>query len=180
MKKELFTKRLKLVSVSAQDCDIIHSMLLNSHVKKYLCDNREIEKEIIEDMVRKSDSLFEEKRIGLWLIEDRGTQAITGFCGFIDGEVLELIYVIHPDFQDNGFATECSFGIIDYFKTLNLNDRIFAKIDLENTKSHLVAKKIGMIEVGIEKNQVTGGDMKLYELEAGFVASSFSVSERNA
>ena len=55
--------------------------------------------------------------------------------------------------------------VIDYFNQLKLKDDIFAKIDLPNVESHLVASKIGMKEIGIEKNVVTGGDMKLYELE---------------
>ncbi len=71
----------------------------------------------------------------------------------------------HPDFQSNGFATESSLRVIDYFNQLKLKDDIFAKIDFPNVESHVVAKKIGMKEVGVEKNLVTGGDMKLYKLE---------------
>ena len=56
--------------------------------------------------------------------------------------------------------------VIDYFNQLKLKDDIFAKIDLPNVESHLVANKIGMKEVGIEKNLDTGGDMKLYKLES--------------
>ncbi len=165
MKKELLTDKLRLVPVETQDCNLILAMLHNDKIKKYLCDNKDIEKEVVESIISKSESLFEEKGIGLWLIKDPVNHSIRGFCGFLNNDVLELIYVIHPDFQNNGFATESSLRVIDYFKQLKLKDDIFAKIDLPNVESHLVANKICMKEVGIEKNVVTGGDMKLYKLE---------------
>ena len=165
MKKELLTDKLRLVPVETQDCDLILAMLSNDKIKKYLCDNKDIEKEVVESIISKSESLFEEKGIGLWLIKDQVNHSIKGFCGFLNNDVLELIYVIHPDFQNNGFATESSLRVIDYFNQLKLKDDIFAKIDLPNVESHLVANKIGMKEVGIEKNLVTGEDMKLYKLE---------------
>ncbi len=165
MKKELLTDKLRLVPVETQDCDLILVMLCNDKIKKYLCDNKDIEKEVVESIISKSESLFEEKGIGLWLIKDPVNHSIRGFCGFLNNDVLELIYVIHPDFQNNGFATESSLRVIDYFNQLKLKDDIFAKIDLPNVESHLVANKIGMKEVGIEKNLVTGEDMKLYKLE---------------
>jgi RimJ/RimL family protein N-acetyltransferase len=73
--------------------------------------------------------------------------------------------VVHPDFENNGHATEACLGVIEYFSQLKLNYDVFAKIDLPNIESHIVANKIVMKEVGIEKNPVTGGDMKLYKLQ---------------
>ena len=165
MKKELLTSRLRLVPVETQDCDLIQAMLRNDKIQKYLCDNKDIEKDVVESIISKSDSLFEEKGIGLWLIKDPANHSTRGVCGFLKSDLLELIYVIHPDFQNKGFATESSLKVIDYFNQLKLKDDIFAKIDLPNVESHLVASKIGMKEIGIEKNVVTGGDMKVYKLE---------------
>lgn len=166
MKRKLLTDRLRLVPVQTQDFNLIYSMLRNKKIKKYLCDNKDIEKDVVESMIRKSDSLFEEKGIGLWLIKDRVNHSVKGFCGFLNTQALELIYVIHPDSQNKGFATESTLRIIDYFNQLKLQEVIFAKIDIPNVESHLVAKKIGMKEIGIEKNEVTGGDMKLYKLNS--------------
>ena len=165
MKKELLTSRLRLVPVETQDCDLILAMLRDDKIKKYLCDNQDLEKDVVEGIISNSESLFEEKGIGLWLIKDQSNHSTKGFCGFFKEDLLELIYVIHPDFQNQGFATESSLKVIDYFNQLKLKDDIFAKIDLPNVESHLVASKIGMKEIGIEKNVVTGGDMKVYKLE---------------
>ena len=165
MKRELLTSRLRLVPVETQDCDLILTMLRNDHIKKYLCDNKDIEKDVVESMIRKSDSLFAEKGIGLWLIKDQANHVTRGLGGFILSDLLELIYVIHPNFQNQGLATESCLKVIDYFKQLKLKDDIFAKIDLPNVESHWVARQIGMKEIGTEPNVVTGGEMKVYKLE---------------
>lgn len=159
------TDRLRLVPVELQDSDLIFILLRNDKIKKYLCDNKDIEKEAVENTVSNSETLFNEKGIGLWFIKDLVNHSIIGFCGFLNSDLLELIYVIHPDFQNNGFATEATLRVIEYFNQLKLKDDIFAKIDLPNVESHVVANKVGMREVGIEKNRVTGGDMKLYRLQ---------------
>lgn len=166
MKKELLTNRLRLIPVEPQNSDLIFSLLLNDKIKKYLCDNRDIEIDVVKRMISSSEILFEEKGIGLWLIRELATDSIVGFCGFFKNQLLELIYVVHPDFQNSGYATEASLRVIEYFDQFKLGDDVFAKIDLPNIESHVVANKIGMREVGIEKNRLTGGDMKLYKLQS--------------
>ncbi len=163
MKKVLLTDRLKLVPVETKNCDLLFSMLRNNKIKKYLCDNKNIEKETVAEIIGSSETLFEEKNVGLWLIHYLKERSVIGYCGFISDNALELIYVIHPDFQNKGFATEASLKVIHHL-TQNHAEDLYAKIDLPNLGSHTVAKKLGMKEIGIEKNEVTGGDMKVYKL----------------
>ena len=165
MKKKLLTDRLQLIPVGNRDGDTILTMLRNDKIKKYLCDNRDIEKDAVESIIDGSESLFEEKGIGLWLIKDLAGRSVIGLCGFLKSDVLEILFVTHPDFQNNGFATESALKVIAYFNQLKLKDEIFAKIDLPNAESHAVAGKIGLKEIGMEKNKVIGGDMTLYKLE---------------
>ena len=164
MKKELLTDRLRLIPVESRDGDEIFLLLRNDKIKKYLCDNKDIEQNVSRSMVSNSEILFKEKGIGLWLIRDLRNDSTMGFCGFLKNKQLELIYVIHPDFQNNGFATEATLRIIEHFKQLKINEDIYAKVDLPNTESHIVANKIGMNGIGMAKNLATGGDMRLYRL----------------
>ena len=46
----------------------------------------------------------------------------------------------------------------------NIQKDLYAKVDLPNKESHHVANKLGMKEIGPEKNEVTGGDMTVYKL----------------
>ena len=109
MKKELLTARLRLVPVTTQDCDLILAMLRNDQIKKYLCDNKDLEKDIVKSIISQSESLFEEKGIGLWLIKDPASHSNKGLCGFFKSDLLELIYVIHPDFQKLGICNRKLF-----------------------------------------------------------------------
>lgn len=164
MRKELLTDRLKLTPVDPKDFKIIFLLLRNKNVKKYLCDNRDIEKEFVKNLIKKNESLFRQKNIGLWLIKPLNSSSPIGFCGFIQDELLELIYVVHPDFQNNGFATESISKAIEYFLQLKIRDEVFAKIDKPNIASLIIASKIGMMEVGNEENPVTGGIIKIYKI----------------
>jgi len=164
MKTELLTSKLRLVPVSALDLEIIYSFLRNENIKKYLCDNKDIEKEFVEDFITKSEILFREKGIGLWLIKPLNSSSPIGFCGFFKDDILELLFVVHPDFQNFGYATERISKVIEYFHQLNLHDDIYAKIDLPNLASHAVVSNIGMQEVGEEKNKITDGKIKVYKL----------------
>ena len=163
MKEPLVTERLQLLPVESNNFDIIFSMLRNEKVKKYLCDNRDLDKEAIRQLIRDSDALFAEEGIGLWLIYPKDERSAIGFCGFSRNEILELIYVVHPYFQNQGIGTEATFGIVNYF-CQNHGEDLYAKVDLPNVESHKVARKLGMREVATEKNEVTGFDMKVYKL----------------
>jgi ribosomal-protein-alanine N-acetyltransferase len=167
LKEELLTDRLRLVPIATQDSDAVFSLLRNPKIKKYLCDNKDIEKEFAEGIIDSSETLFTEKGIGLCLIRESATHSMVGFCGFFKNDLLELIYVVHPDFQSNGYATEACLRSIEYFNQLKLSDDVFAKIDLPNIESHVVAHKIGMRKIRMEKNPITGGDMKIYKLQLG-------------
>jgi ribosomal-protein-alanine N-acetyltransferase len=164
MNGELLTDRLRLVPVDQTDFEFIFSLLRHDKIKKYLCDNRDIENEFVKRLIKRNTSLFEEKGIGLWVIKLTTASSAVGFCGFIKDRLIELIYVVHPDFQNDGYATESILKVLEYFHQLKLPDEIFAKIDNPNLASHVVASKIGMIEVGEEINPVTDGIMKVYKL----------------
>lgn len=164
MKKELITKRLRLIPVKNQDLDFLFSFLRNDNIKKYLCDNRNVEKAFVKSIISNSDILFDKKGIGLWLINSLDKLSPIGFCGFFEDQLLELIFAIHPDNQKHGYATESASKVIEYFNQLDLIDEIYAKIDKPNIASHVVIAKMGMSEINEEKNQITGGDIKVYKM----------------
>lgn len=164
MRKELFSERLKLKAVELSDLDFMFSLLRNSAVKKYLLDDTDIEKKTVEGFIIESNSLFVNKNIGLWIAQLKSNSKYIGLCGFLNNEVLELIYIIHPDFENNGYATESCAILIEYFLKLKPDNALYAKIDIPNTSSHFVAKKIGMVEIKEEINENTGGVMKVYKL----------------
>lgn len=94
------------------------------------------------------------KRID-WCIEDKATRRVVGACGVAarspEGEMMELGYVLHPDFQGRGIMTRAAAAMRDYVfsKTtcLRLEGRHFAP----NAASGAVMKHIGMTFEGTHK-----------------------------
>ena len=166
LQPNLHSGRIEYIPISDQDCDELLALLHHPIFNKYLCDNRDLERAFVEAMIRDRNALFAGKGIGLWLLKHRYEQSVPGFCGFYKNEVLEIVYVSHPDFQGKGLATECALRVIGYLQQGNQPEPFFAKIDLPNIASHKIARKIGMQEVCMEINSVTGGKMLVYQFNA--------------
>ena len=164
MKKTLLSKRLKLVPVNNSDEAYLYDLLRNPNVKKYLLDNDDVELKTIRKFIAESNALFQKSNFGLWIVQNLKTSNAIGLCGLFYFELLELLYVIHPEYQNNGFATEASLRVISYINSLETQYDVYASIDIPNRLSHRVAQNIGMIEVKEEINKNTNGLMKVYKL----------------
>ena len=68
------------------------------------------------------------------------------------GSVANLGYIINPDFQNKGYATEAATKLISFgFKKIKLAV-IYATCDTRNTASSKVMENLGMKKVGYIKN----------------------------
>ena len=79
---------------------------------------------------------------------DKDTGRLVGenvlFLRSIDHRGGEVGYVLHPDFQGRGLATEGAAAMLQLaFETLNLH-RVIARIDARNTASAAVLRRLGM------------------------------------
>ncbi|MBG1269928.1 GNAT family N-acetyltransferase [Nostoc sp. WHI] len=94
----LETQRLVLKPILKSGLNTLHAILIDSYVRKYLCDDKIFLLEQVEEMVSLSQNNFEEKRLGLWFIETKNEQEITGFVGlwdFFDEEQPQLVVIDH-------------------------------------------------------------------------------------
>jgi ribosomal-protein-alanine N-acetyltransferase len=153
-----------MLPVEETHASILFELLRNDAIKRYLLDNREIEEDFVLDVIRKSQRLFEEQGIGLWLIHPSNTKTPIGVCGFVRSDTMELLYVIHPTHQGNGYATEAASKALSYYLELGFTEAIHARIDEPNVESHAVAKRLNMTLVGTQRNATTGGTMLVYRI----------------
>ncbi len=93
----LESQRLLLNPILDSQLDILHNIFIDPHVRRYLCDDRIFSGQEVEEMLLKSQKLFNEQRFGLWFIETKEEQKIIGFAGlwyFFVEKQPQLIYAL--------------------------------------------------------------------------------------
>lgn len=80
----LETQRLLLKPILKSGLNTLHAILIDSYVRKYLCDDKIFPLQQVEEMVIQSQNSFEEKKFGLWFIETKNEQETIGFVGLWD------------------------------------------------------------------------------------------------
>ena len=92
---------------------------------------------------------------GYWLVEERATGAFVGEVGLADfrrdiepsfDDALEAGWVLHPDAQGRGFATEAVRAALDWSDGHLGRRRVACMVAPENTPSLRVAEKCGFRE----------------------------------
>ena len=92
---------------------------------------------------------------GMWLVFSKETGKLIGRAGL---EHNEMGYMIAPEFQNLGYATEVCRFIIDYARKNTDFEELYCRIDEKNVASVRLAKRLGFVrngQIGNERN--TGG-----------------------
>jgi ribosomal-protein-alanine N-acetyltransferase len=158
------TKRLTLRPCGLDDVDALHQLWIDPDVRRYLWDDIEIPRERAEATV--CDAMESSAQgLGLWLVIERATDALAGFCGLIrrerEGEP-ELLYGLAPAFWGRGFATEAAQAALAYaFGTLGAA-RVTATMDPPNVGSVGVMMRLGFHFV--RRDTLNNLDTSFYEI----------------
>jgi RimJ/RimL family protein N-acetyltransferase len=145
--RELTTGRLRLVPLSGDDVDALLTLWRDAGVRRWLWDDREIERDEALEQVDLALARVEERGYGFWTLHLRDTPGVIGFCGFktLDAsDDPELMYGLYPEHWGRGLAVEASRAALDeLFATLS-PARVWALADPPNAQSFRVMEKLGM------------------------------------
>jgi len=105
-------------------------------------------------------SYNEEVPIFAMAIVEKEMGKFVGSCGMAPVDLepgeIQIFYVILPEYQGRGFASEAAAGLVEY-AFLNLGvERLFASMATENAASVKVAEKLGMTFEGSAEKEVNG------------------------
>ncbi|MGL5794581.1 MAG: GNAT family N-acetyltransferase [Waterburya sp.] len=143
----LETSRLKLKPILETELNTLHSILVDPYVRRYLCDDQIFSVQKTSEMLQESLRLFQEEKLGLWLIETKNTPEIIGFVGlwyFFAEKQPQLAYALLPKATKQGYATEAATRILEYcFDELGYN-YVIASCDRPNLESQQLARRLGM------------------------------------
>lgn len=139
------TERLALKPCSMADADALAGLLTNSEITKTF---------MVPDFESPEQAkALAEKLIAFGQIEDTAhleygiyrNGALIGFisdCGIEDDEI-EIGYVVHPDFQGHGYATEAVRAMLGALREMGFR-KVTAGYFQENDASRRVMEKCGM------------------------------------
>ena len=148
------TQRLILKPILESELNTLHKIFADSHIRKYLCDDKIFSWQQIKEMLQHNRKYFEEERFGLWWIREKEEDEILGFVvlwRFFDEKQPQLIYALLPKALNQGYATEAARKIIKYcFDQLGYK-YVVASCDRPNLESQKVMKRLGMKQM-TEKN----------------------------
>jgi len=148
----LLTERFRLTPCAEADVPRLHALLTHPDVRRYLMDDRIVEREWVFDVVESSRKSFADASYGLWCIESRSDDATrsSGFVGLAGLRVTagadepQLLYALDPASWHRGAATEASMAVLDYaFDELGSTEML-ASTDPPNHASIRVMERLGM------------------------------------
>src|SRR3712207_5258450 len=108
---KLDTVRLYLEPLTDTDLPILHSILTDGYVRKYLCDDQSIPISQSAQILETVLDTFTSKNYGLWLIYLKDSLELIGFVGlysFFSENQPQLLYALLPQYIKKGYATEAS------------------------------------------------------------------------
>jgi ribosomal-protein-alanine N-acetyltransferase len=149
---ELRTPRLLLRPFAPEDEEALFRFLNEPQVRRYLCDDLPVPREMVQEQIALSQRNFRERGFGLFsLFREERPEVFIGFTGLgrIDeGEDVELWYGLSPEHWGHGLATEAAEAMLRFgFEQVGLKE-IWAGADLPNAASFRVMERLGMTRVG--------------------------------
>jgi RimJ/RimL family protein N-acetyltransferase len=143
------TARLRLRPYALSDFDWFHDLHSRPEVARYLPWETRDEAASRAALDRHQSPVLERDGDGVTLAGfDRDTGRLVGdfvlFLRSVQHRTGEIGYVLHPDFQGRGLATEGARQVLDLgFTALDLH-RVVARLDARNTASAAVLARLGM------------------------------------
>ncbi|MCM1107288.1 MAG: GNAT family N-acetyltransferase [Blautia sp.] len=104
---------------------------------------------------------------GMWLVFEKESGALIGRAGlenreYPQGVELELGYLLHPDWQGRGIATEVCSAIIDYAREYLECEKLNLLTEEENLPSVALAERLGF--TCLENTDISGKRTRRYVL----------------
>jgi len=140
------TDRLLLREFRDSDVDAFARFYADPQVTRYLGDGSTLDREQTWRTIAAAAGHWQLRGYGQWVLELKSTGEVIGRSGLYNPEGwpgLEVGWVISPDHQGHGYATEAGAASLRYaFDTLNA-DHVISLIYQDNLPSIAVARKLG-------------------------------------
>ncbi len=146
--KSLETDRLILRRIKKQDAEGMYAYAKDPEVSKYLTWSAHESLIYTRGYIRFLQKKYRSGEFFDWGLEEKSTGSFIGTCGYSvfdpENRKVEIGYVLNPEYQGKGYATEAVTEIIRYaVNELDIH-RIEARVIDGNSASENVIKKCGL------------------------------------
>lgn len=141
------TERLRLRPAMTGDVDTLHRIWIDPGVRRFLWDDRPIERDVAANVVDASLADWRERGYGLWVVEERDSGEPIGFIGFRSSHEdprPELLFGLLPAHWHRGLASEAARAALAFAWATLACDAVWAATDPPNEVSVRVLERIGM------------------------------------
>lgn len=163
------SERLKYSELQRDHLEVFHGLVQDEHVRRYLLDGQVLPVEWSAETIRASQSLFDRRGVGIWLVNHKFTAEIIGFCGFVEMAAVhpepQLVYAMFHKFTGMGYATEMALASITEARKHEGFASIVATVDEVNAASLHVLEKLGFERIATLQGAF--GSMLLLGLDNG-------------
>jgi RimJ/RimL family protein N-acetyltransferase len=160
------SERLTYRPLAAGDLDAFAGLVQDAHIRRYMMDGQVLPASWAATKIAVSAALFDRLGVGLWIVHERKTGALVGFCGFLvlpDVHAApELVYALREPFTGRGYATEMARAAVAEARAHGAFREILASVDAVNAASVRVLQKLGFQPT--ETRPGAFGDMPLFRL----------------
>ena len=144
------TERLRLRRLTEADREAVHSVLLNEKIMRPM--HLPASAEFADDWLARQIQRYETHGPANWYAERKDDGAFIGIMGVILSEIhgakcAELGYLVHPDFQRQGYAYEGANACMEYAFTALNADYVTAAVAADNIPSISLAEKLGLFPI---------------------------------
>ena len=146
---KITTERLVLTPFSPADAVELLALFHEKHVRRYLLDDRIVDRAWIDREVAASNDRFRSENVGLYSTRLRGKRPIIGFAGFRAFGApphAELLYGLDERELGKGIASEMTRAVIDCAFRDEV-DFVEATVDAPNVASVRLLERLGMRRV---------------------------------
>ena len=142
----LETKRCIVREMQEKDLDRLYEIYKEPSITAYmepLFEDRDEEKAYIRNYIERVYGFY---GYGMWSVFDRESGLLIGRAGIEQKEELpEMGYMIAPEFQRKGYATEVCTEILSYAENVLGMQQVRAVVHRENTASIKLCEKLGFV-----------------------------------
>ena len=157
MKPILRLAQTTLVPSSGDDLDRFCHLLWDRDVRRYLCDDEDLPRDMIAGFLANSDRL-ESRQLGLWRIASEA-DGFVGLCGLTPvaewmeryptmAGGIEPVVALYPRFWNRGIASEALRTLVRHAATGSGLARLVGCVDAPNLASRRMMTRCGFVETG--------------------------------